>query len=524
MTRPLTEPLLRALVGEACADSGGACVLAVAAAPVWDAAPVLETGNGRARVVPCVSALAVREALRSRAEGETLVILTDRDEADLGQEVLARLWQQHVRRPSGWEALRHLFRVDGVDPALADHRWMVDLLVDIAPPRGYPPPPSGFLDLATAWRTLVRHGLRLDDERPSAADLLRWGLSEPAREASRGPLGPHLGLIGERLARDGVDLAPHVLRLVAAGRGEDLVAFGLVCDVLWSRRVPENPQVTTARIRFEGPLGARDLPPRVAQAWGAGAVELVRLAEEAAEPAVPGWLARTEHLLATDLDALELAAVSDVLPGAFGQRLGRAGRALGIVLDGPTDERLERLVEAADLVGRHLRAGTEPERVRALRMAVRLARRTVSPPALPAGDLGQLASQYVGDGAWVDAARDTLAEGETVEVLAEAYGRLAAGSDADRRRRDQAFAAAFAAWSTVLPSASRPLLPIERVLDEIVAPVARQAPRCCWCSTASLTPKLRGCSPTSSRPGGRRRRQAATWSRWSSRPCRRSRP
>ncbi|MPZ29362.1 MAG: BREX-2 system phosphatase PglZ, partial [Micromonosporaceae bacterium] len=429
----------------------------MAAVPSWTGQPVIDTEAGPARIVPCVSSLAVREALAGREdEDETLVILTDRDEADLGEEVLARVWRQRLLRPSGWDALKHQFRVDNLDPALADHRWLVDLLVDVAPARRYPAPPSGFLDLPTAWRTLLRHALRLDTDRPRADDLVRWGQTEWARTALAGPARAHADRIAERLAADAGPLAGHVLRLVAEGRGSELVPFGLVCDVLWASGAAGEAGVVAARARFETPLGARNLAETIARDWAHAASELVRRATEAGDdPAVSGWLARAEHLLA-EFGALGFAASSDVLPAAFGQRLESAGRRLSAFLDRPGAERLAGLEEAAVSVQRHLRAGKEPERARILQMAVRLARRLTDPPTTPPADLAQATAAFAEDGAWVDAARDALAEGETVQPLGAAYGRLAALVDGERHQRDRAFAAAFAGWSTVAPTASRP--------------------------------------------------------------------
>lgn len=477
MVRPLTESLLRALVRRAQADETRTQVLAVVATPSWTGEPVITMESGPARVVPCVSSLAVREALANRdGDSETLVILTDRDEADLGQEVLARVWRQRLVRPSGWEALEDRFDVDRLDPALADHRWLVDLLVDVAPARGYPKPPSGFLDLPTAWRTLLRHALRLDTDRPTAGDLVRWGQTDAATAALVGPAREHLDRIAQRLATDAGALAPHVLRLVAGGRGSELVPFGLVCDVLWTDEAGADAAVVAARARFEAPLGTRDLAQPTARAWADAATGLVRRAAEAGdEPLVTGWVTRAEHLL-TAVGALHVAASSDVLPAAFAQRLESAGRRLGAFLDQPQAEQLPSLEEGAQTVQRHLGAARQPERVRTLRMAVRLARRLTQPPAPPPADLAQAAQAFAEDGAWVDAARDALADGETVSSLAGAYGRLAAAVDGERRQRDLAFAVAFAGWSAVQPTTSHPLLPIERVLDEVVAPLARLEP------------------------------------------------
>lgn len=481
MARQIGESVLRALVGEARGEAGAPRVLAVKAAPQWAGNTVLETEAGTIHVVPCVSPLAVRDALShldEREDGDVLVILTDQGESELGQEVMARVWRQRLLSPSAWDAAKNLFRVDRLDPALADARWLVDLLVDVAPPRGYPPPPSGLLDFATAWRTFLRHGLRLDVENPSLVDLLRWGQTDVARSALTGTAGQHLDQIADVFARDLGPAVRHILRITAGGRGADLVPLGLIADVLWARGMEDSATVLTARVRFETPLGAKRPTTAVARTWGDAATRLVREAEERDdEVVVTSWLARAHDLL-NELEAIDLAVVSDVLPWSFTERLIHAGRVLADALEDPNEESLERLNDASVLVQRHLlaRKGDESDRVRRLSMAIRLVRRMVAGAPKAGADLDAMAATFVADGAWVDAAREAIGHGETVSSLANAYARLLERVDEERAERDRTFAEALAAWSGVLPTESRPLLPIERVLEEVVAPVARRAP------------------------------------------------
>lgn len=481
MAQAIGESLLRAIVAEARSDDGAPAVLAVRAAPRWDGEEVIETEDGVIRVAPCVSGLAVRDLLNEREvspNGETLVILTDRDERDLGQEVLARVWRQRLVPPSRWTAAKHLFRVNELDPSLADARWMIDLLVEVAPPRGYPPPPSGLLDFDTAWRTFLRHALRVDVDEPTLTDLLRWASTDDARSALGGSAGKHRDKISERLEHEVGPAAGHVLRLVADGRGGSVVPLGLIADVLWGRHDADDPAVITARVRFEEPLGSRDISAGVATALGHAATRLVR--ETAArddEATVNAWLTRAQGLL-SDLKVSDLAIVSDVMPWAFTERLLEAGRTLARALDDPREELLESVRDAVLLVERHLRADQpgEAERVERLKMAARLVRRRIDGAAEDWSDLEDMAASYVADGAWVDAARESIGHGESVSSLTHAYQRLIELVDEERAERDRAFGAALAKWSTVLPTEPTPLLPIECVLEHVVAPVARRAP------------------------------------------------
>ena len=98
------------------------------------------------RVVPCVSALAVREALLGRADGRWLVVLTDRADDDLGAGVLSHLVWHRLRTPDPWDAVRLRFAATGVEPALtaaAQDREIATGLLTAAPPDGWPPAPAG---------------------------------------------------------------------------------------------------------------------------------------------------------------------------------------------------------------------------------------------------------------------------------------------------------------------------------------------------------------------------------------------
>lgn len=480
MLTPISESVLRALAGEAQRDGYVSGILVAAAEPKWTGEPELELEAGRVRVEPCISALAIRDVIAQYEPkpDELLVILTDRDERDVGQEVLARIWRNRLQRPSNWEALRQLFRVDQLDPALADMRWLVDLLVQVAPPRGYPPPPGGLLDLATAWRTVLRHALRLGVNDPTLQDFLVWGASDRARFAVDGPAKPFVDRIGVRLAETVDPVTALVLRLIAAGRGEDLVPFGLLCEVLWAADVLDEAAASFARVRFETPLGTKDLTTPMARSWAAAAGEVYRDAIDRREVAqVARWTERAGRLL-LDLNAVDLALHSTVLPLGFEQRLIRAGRSLQNAVETRSADAAATLWQDVTKVEGHVRSrmDVDEDRVERIRMAARLAQWLTTERSGDGGDLAVASRAFVRDGAWVDRAREVVSHGETVGALAEAYDLLIEQIDQVRRKRDLAFARAFADWSRVQPTTSDRLLPIERVLDEIVAPLASQTP------------------------------------------------
>ena len=482
-----SESTLRALVERVRrgTDDAGPLAIAVESPPEWDGPTRWEVGGSPVEVRPGISVLGIRDLLAGRDGDDdgTLLILTPLPETDLGTELLTHFWKHRVHRLSGWDAVKELFRVDAVDPALARHRWMVDLLVAVAPRRGYPPVVSGMLDLDTAWRNLLRFGLGLEAEQPDLRDLLGWGETDEARAALQRHVAGALDEITQRLARTAGPAARHVVRLVREGRGGDLVPLGLVADVLWAEGDEEEgtgAALLAARVRFEQPVGAKGITGEVGRAWAAAARRLVgRASELSDELRVQRWLNRAEALLGGELAAPELAHRSRLLPSAFEQRLDGAGRALEAAVAAPTDQqRMAVLRDAVARVGEHLRAreGDDRERARRLRMAARLVRRLAETGSGEPEDLAQAARAFASDGAWVDRAREAVSQGEIREAPAAAYGAILERIDRERLARDEAFARHLAAWSSVEPGERPPLLPVERVLDEVVVPFAREVP------------------------------------------------
>lgn len=474
--RKLDETALRGVLAQVDPRREDGRLVVVSAAPEWDGPPILDTDAGDFRVVIGSSVLAVRAALAEH-RGQHLVVLTNLPMDELGIEVKARAWKGRVLRPSPWDAVKALFRVDELDPSLRDEQWMVDLLVRLAPARGYLQPTSQLLDRETAWRTLYQYGLALPIGDPTIADLLDWAGSADARAALERLDEDSRERIAEHLAVEVGPAAQPLLRLAAAGRGGDALPLGLVADGLWP-----DPDPAARILLQERHLGRQPLSAAAAVEWGQVAVAgLQRLDDQLAASVI----ARAEEVLA-EVDPAG-SADSAVLDLAFARRLARLGSALTAVLDhGPAG--LPAAEQAFEAVRTHRRAAREPGRVSRAEAALRLCRRAVftsegfatTTPG-PDSSLAGLSHAYLEEGAWVDAARQRIAEGETVPEPAAVLDRLRSRVDAERVARDRAFAAALRveATGTALPPANLTndrLLAIEHVLDAVVAPVARLQP------------------------------------------------
>ncbi len=206
-----------------------ASVLAVYHQGEWDGGDVLTVTGHEVDVRLCPSELAVREALAARSDDERpLVILTP--VVALGDDVLARLSRQRVTRLHAGDAVRHLFGdVRGLDSRLISERWLLEALVDSAPPGGYERGGALQLDLDRAWAALLRHryGIEVGE---GLAGLIRWAAAGGGeRLVAAGDV--ERGAVVERLTGTVAGAAP-LLALVLAGRGTAAKEFGLVARVL----------------------------------------------------------------------------------------------------------------------------------------------------------------------------------------------------------------------------------------------------------------------------------------------------
>ena len=74
----------------------------------------VEHDGQRVVITTARSALAAREVVLSHVPGSWTVLVTDRDEDDLGPGLLAHVTGQRLYRPDPWEAVRQAFAASGI--------------------------------------------------------------------------------------------------------------------------------------------------------------------------------------------------------------------------------------------------------------------------------------------------------------------------------------------------------------------------------------------------------------------------
>jgi hypothetical protein len=501
--RAATVELVRQLVRELRAGLNGRThpepfVVGVRAAPVWSHGDLDDPIAGRIRVAACPSPLAARRAIADfqadpETDGATLVLLTDLGEADLGADLLGRFVRPKLYGLSPWGAVRQRFGARQLDPAFGEpgFAWMADALLDV--PVDSLPVGAVALSAEAALRAVVADvfgatDLSLKRILVASADrgfASRIDRADPAVvSALCATLGSELGPAGELVAG-----------AIAQGRGEQSLPAGLA-----ARCVIGSTAGSRAQARIEDLTGSTQVTDASLGAWA-------RAAEMAfAEIASSGNselqstaydLERVGSGLVVDWQAVS-AEASDVLGVSFEARLDTLAGLLDLGLDPTTAVDTQALRQAVQRVVEHRSAGTDIDRPRSQRaeLAARLVswlRDSISDlhgtgarsgasgaGAAPQLTLTESIEAYVADGAWVDAARRRVGEGDdTPPRFAAVLQRISEAAHQRRADGNRAFAEALARWSidgTAAELGSTNVVAVESVLADKVAPLAKQVP------------------------------------------------
>jgi hypothetical protein len=501
MATRATVPVLRALLDQARHKNFSSGVLGVRAQPEWppEAAEFPHAGVP-VRVVPCVSALAVREALLERASGQWLVVLTDRPDEDLGAGVLSHLMWHRLRTPDPWDAVRLRFAATGVEPALtsaAEDRNIATGLLMAAPPDGWPPAPGGVLTRDHALGAVAAAHLGLTDSVIDATSVLAW-TADPAVSTRVADLR---SLAGDALAGAVLDWAaehagaagPSLRHLLRAGEARDAVPLGLVAGLLAGNGngMAETGQLAReALIRLEPRFGGAAPAGTALRSWtGESAAVVAGMLQDPAERGNgQALLARADEMLAA-IRADALADGSDLLPSGLTRRLASLASSLRAAVAGvpPTDPDLPWIpadaladVEQAWIQVATHRLADGDARASAFHAAVRLARWLAGNATISQASLKALVGRHGDSDAWVDSAVGDAAPGVSDPDLGAGLAAILAVVRARRAAHDMAFATALAAHTSDDPAAvagtHAGVRHLEDLLPEVILPLARSAP------------------------------------------------
>lgn len=424
----------------------------------------------------CESALAIREAL-SDAEhhsesGLGILVLTPLGTHQIADDIIARLAKSRILEPEGWEIVRQLFGATQIDARLGRSPWMPQMLIDGSAQGAYAQVANGFLDLETAWRELLLRFLQLDGARPDATALLEWTMTSSA-DASLNllPLAGRTDVLRWLTASAGL-AGKMVLACVEAGRTGDAMALGLVCGVVYSTQGEGKAALGHAAIRLERFVNDVHVGVLEGRAWANAARQLLFPTNG---PIVYRSALDRADVLLNELRIAEYAYLSDVLPSGLDQRMRAFAASLTAHAQKPTKSNLEAVEQTANHALEHVLAASEPQRADRIEMARRIARWLLR-PAVSATTVSDFLCWQAEEGAFVDWARFRLLGGDELAEVSHAYEAIRTLVIDRRNALGHQFAVALQRWNKQVPGHDDRIVPLESVLDRVIAPLAVHQP------------------------------------------------
>ena len=423
----------------------------------------------------CESSLAIREALcdveRQDPASAGLVVITPLATPDIAEDIAARLARARVFQPEGWDIVRQLFQAKETDSRLGRFAWMPQSLIDGAAQGPYPPVANGFLGLETAWQEVLQRFLRIPTARPDAVSLLTWSMTAEADATlDQLPAAARTDVM-RWLAEAAGSAGEMVLGCIEAGRTADALPLGLVCGVVFAPEGEGQAALGQAAIRLERFVNDKHIGVSEGRAWARAAEQVVQAAGLEATRAA---LDRADALL-RDLRVADFANLSDLLPAGLDQRLVDFALALSAHVAEPTQVNLAQVELQADRALRHALMAAQPPRAERVEMARRLSRWLLTAPRSTAS-LQSAASWQSDEGAFVDWARFRLLGGDEIPELSQAYSACRESLIARRNKFAKPFAQALIEWNANKPAVDGRLVPVESVLERVLAPIAAGHP------------------------------------------------
>jgi hypothetical protein len=471
----LSTPEIDAQVKRVLASDPAAVAIAIRAAARQPWPDGLNQQGRQFKVRWCESPLAIREALCEVEQQDPLtsglVVITPLATHEVAEDIAARLARARVFQPEGWDIVRQFFQAKETDSRLGRFVWMPQTLIDCAAQGAYPPVANGFLDLETAWREVLHRCLGFDTARPDAVALLVWSM-DPAADQRLAPLPAPVRVDVVRWLEETAGVAGEmVLGCVESGRTLDALPLGLACGVIFAQDGEGQASLGQAAIRLERFVNGKHVGVAEGRAWARAAEQVVRTSGVDAFRAV---LDRADALL-RDLRVIDFAHLSDVLPAGLDQRLVDFALALTAHVAEPSEANLVQVELQADRALRHTLMVAQQPRMERVEMARRLARWLMN-PGPNATSLPVAMAWQADQGAFVDWARFRLLGGDELPELSEAYGACREAVIARRNAFAKPFAQALLQWNAQKPAPEGRIIPLESVLEHVLAPIAAVHP------------------------------------------------
>lgn len=448
-------------------------VLAIAAAPVWSGPESFDVDGQQVRVRVAPSVLAIRDAITERHDTDWVVILTDREAAELPVGILDHLIAGRLSNLDPWPALQELFRAsrqefhllslsnDAARAALRDLDGVNK------------PAPRGVLTNDHLFSTLAERNFGLPSAEYTPHHVAVWSLDTAAtarfdvwrHNTDAALLDQFYTWISNRL---GI-LGPTFVAVWRAGGPADLVPLGLVAALLGdsSSSFPAPPEITIkVRTLLEVELQGHTLTEQLLTTWGNAATLAVSGID------TPDEVLRRAENAVHRLHAEPLVARSDVLPMALAPRIAHFAKALAAAIDSGNLAAAENAwADVVEHRAAHVDTAQAPRDVQVGAAALRLLRRRGRDWPAPGG-LSDWLAYYRQDLSWVDGAVNDAFVGADDRELARVADRIVTAVRARRAEADRVFARQLRIEGAHRPSGGD-VLGIEDILDRVVKPLTR---------------------------------------------------
>jgi hypothetical protein len=439
----------------------------------WTGPSAHGEGSDEIAIYPCDSQLQMRLALQSAPEtASATVLVTPLDQAKVSDDILLRLALRKLHPINSWEIVRSLFKAKQLDPRITRHAFLADLLLEHAGSCDLPPVAGGLVDADTVWDILLSERLGLSGAHPDLVELLRCTAESDLVSQWKVCSAEFRRAATEWISETAGDAANAVLSCIESDHGPKALAIGLVMGVIYHDTVGHD--LDKAAGRLEGYVGATNLLSELGRRWRDAASVA---AGQLAKPTQRRCLDEAETIL-ENVGASNNAWRSSELESGFEQRLSRLGQALTAHVDSRATAIPEELQKLHASIEEHRLGRAGGRRMERVEMAIRLARwladQTAASHAKSASLLA-IAQQYARDGGYVDWARQVLRGGEPNKDLAGAFVRLVDRITELREVENQQFGRALAE-QRAMGDAAAGLIPVEQMLDRIVAKAAEKAP------------------------------------------------
>ncbi len=439
----------------------------------WTGEVVQRDGEEVYRIHQCDSPLAMRIALHQADESATTVLITDLDDSDISNDIFVRLKPRKLYPLNNWQIVKALFHARSIDPRIACHAWIAETLMERIPVGGYAPVASGFLAAEAIWPILLKCLLGLESECPDLVTVLKWSIDAHAVIRYRETSAAFREAAHDWLVSTGGPAMATVLHCVGSNQRPDALAIGLAAGVIFHPGAKGRLERAIVQLE-ERYLGRQPVTLPVVERWAAAATEVVRLQLRDAR-LKQQQLNRSDEIL-RELGASDFASLSDTSPVGFDCRLAEFGKQLTAVLNSGPGAEIEPLVVHRQSILQHDRQSRERRQLDRVDMAIRLVRFLRHGDTSPEyASFAEAAAVHLSEGGFIDWARLSLRSGDPVSELSDAYAKLFNAVTTVREQQSQRFAELLRDWTAAKVS-DDVVIPVERILEQIVAPIAAELP------------------------------------------------